>query len=152
MQEKERGARDGGSGDEHAPHMADSTQQRCESFTVAAVSSLGREARATLSDGNVFRGNLGENLAARPNSSTVVDQADAKSVDPTRAVLPAIVRRQRVPFDWTVGANVAPDDKSLAERAAELREQYEAMRGDKMASGMAMLPPGADPSVACVVQ
>ena len=110
------------------------------------------EGKATLSDGNVFRGNLGENLAARPNSSTVVEEADAKSVDPTRAVLPAIVRRQRTPFDWTVGANVAPDDKSLAERAAELREQYEAMRGDKMASGMAMLPPGADPSVVCAVQ
>ena len=45
MQEKERGARDGGSGDEHAPHLADSTQ-RCESFTVAAVSSLGRERRS----------------------------------------------------------------------------------------------------------
>ena len=109
------------------------------------------EAKATLT-ANVFKGNAGENLAARPRSRTVVADVDARSVDPTRAVTPTIVRRQRVPFDWTVGSNVAVEDKSLHERAAEMRAQFEAMRSDQLASGVPMLPSGTDPSAVCTLQ
>jgi hypothetical protein len=106
---------------------------------------------ATLSH-NIFRGNHGENLAARPNAATTVAESDLKSVDPTRAVTPIVVRRQRVPFDWTIGDNVAAEDKTVHERMAEFRAQYEATRHDKQGSAMAMLPSGTDPSAVCAVQ
>ena len=113
------------------------------------------DAHAALS-GNIFNGNRGDAVAARPLSDAVVSEADTASVDHKRAVTPSIVRRQRVPFDWTVGANVGADDKSLAERVAEMRQQYEAMRDDKSSggghAGLAMLPAGADPSTVCVLQ
>ena len=110
------------------------------------------DAKTTLTS-NTFRGNKGEALAARPRAETTLAEADAKSLDPTRAVTPVVMRRQRTPFDWTVGSNVTAEDKSLAERAAEYRAQFEAMRGsDKMASGVAMLPPGADATAVCALQ
>ena len=108
------------------------------------------DARATLAR-NEFRGNRGSALAARPHSRTsVLSSADAR-----RPVTPAIVRRQRVPFDWTVGDNVGPADKSLEERAAEMRAEYLAMRGgDKESAALALLPPGVNDqqtSAACAV-
>ena len=110
------------------------------------------DSTATLT-ANVFRGNKGMELAARPLSRMSVADTDLRSTDPTRAVTPQVVRRQRTPFDWTIGSNVSAEDKSLAERAAEYRAQYEAMRGsDKMESGIAMLPPGADATQVCALQ
>lgn len=102
------------------------------------------DARAVLS-GNAFRSNRGDAVAGRPQAETVFSDAERRKVEPM-----CVVRRQRVPFEWTVGASVSADDKSLEERVAEMRQQYEAQRGD--GSGLAMLPSGADPSVVCSVQ
>ena len=113
------------------------------------------EAKATL-HANVFKANAGEALAARPSSRTVIhaslNENETRPAAHARAMTPTIVRRQRVPFDWTVGSNVGAEDKSLHERAAEMREQFETMRADKMASGVAMLPSGIDASAACTLQ
>ena len=109
------------------------------------------DAKAVLT-ANKFHGNRGDAVAGRPRSSTELSEADIKCKDHQRAVTPAVVRRQRVPFDWTVGSNVSADDKSLAERVAEMREQYEA---SGTSGGLMMLPDGtggADPSVVCTVQ
>ena len=106
----------------------------------------------TTLNSNRFHGNRGDAVAGRPGSLTVLSDADARCRDAQCAVTPAIVRRQRVPFDWTVGGNVTAEDKSLAERVAEMREQYEATRDDKTGSGLMMLPPGADPSLLCLLQ
>lgn len=101
-------------------------------------------------DANVFRGNRGDAVRARPSSSTVLSAADARCRDHQRAVTPIIMPRQRVPFDWTVGDNVSADDKTLADRTAEMHAQYRSMSGDK-AGSMAMLPEGVDPSSALCV-
>ena len=53
-------------------------------------------------------------------------------------------------FLFLLHLSVSAEDKSLAERVAEMREQYEAQKGD--GSGLGMLPAGADPSVVCIVQ
>ena len=95
--------------------------------------------------GNVFRNNRGDAMRTRPSTTTSLSAAGA------RAVTPTVVRRQRVPFDWTVGDNVSADDKTLAERAEEMKAQYYAMSGDKTACSLAMLPDGMEPSMACVV-
>ena len=106
------------------------------------------DAHATLLK-NTFQGNRGDPVASRPGAKTEIAEADTKCTDYRRAVTPALVRRQRVPFDWTVGTNVSAEDKSLEERVAEMRAQYEA---SGTAGGLAMLPPGADPtSMACAV-
>ena len=111
------------------------------------------DARVSLS-GNLFNGNRGDALATRPLSDAVLSEADAACTDYKRAVTPSVVRRQRVPFDWTVGANVGDEDKTLAERVAEMRAQYEAMRGDKSSAGsLAMLPLATtDASAVCILQ
>ena len=110
------------------------------------------DAKATLQS-NSFRGNGGEhgNVAMRPGSTLGVAEADSKSLNPQRAVQPSVVRRQRLPFDSTFGSNVnREDDKSLQDRMAEFRAQFEAMRGDPT-KAMDALPPGADPSTVCAV-
>lgn len=112
-------------------------------------------ARLELS-GNAFRSNQGDAVRARPSTSTTLAEADAKCSDVRRAVTPAIVRRQRVPFDWTVeggsaGNRVSADDKTLDDRVAEMRAQYRAMSSDKETSAANMIPEGVDPSILCVV-
>ena len=63
-----------------------------------------------------------------------------------------VVRRQRVPFDWTVGKNITPNDKSLHEKVAEVRSQYAAMSGDdKQMGALMMMPEGSDASVMCSI-
>ena len=53
--------------------------------------------------------------------------------------MPTVVARQRVPFDWTLrGAVDVQNDKTLADRAAEMRAQYEAMREDNEGSALAL--------------
>ena len=62
------------------------------------------------------------------------------------------MRRQRVPFDWTVGDNVSADDKSLREKAEEAAEAYRAMgAGGLEMAALGMLPDGVDGSMLCVV-
>ena len=56
-----------------------------------------------------------------------------------------------MPFDWTVGANVTPHDKSMEERAHEMRAQYLAMTANKDLTALALLPSGVDASAACAV-
>ena len=60
------------------------------------------------------------------------------------------MRRQRVPFDWTVGDNVSAEDKTLQERADELKEQYRAMAGSKEVGALSMLPDNVE-SMVCTV-
>ena len=67
-----------------------------------------------------------------------------------RPVSATVTRRQRVPFDWTVGSNVAAADKSLQERVDEMRREYRAMSADKEMGTLSILPDGADSTV-CVV-
>ena len=108
------------------------------------------DARAVLC-GNTFHGNGGDAVTCRPRGETVLSDKDQRCTDRKRAITPAVVRRQRVPFDWTVRPDsVSADDKSLAERVAEMRREYEAQRGD--GSGLAMLPAGADASMVCSLQ
>ena len=67
---------------------------------------------------NVLKGNGGAPLSARPSSATASRPNSARgNVDGDRRPLePTVVRRQRVPFDWTVGANVTAHDKTLQDR------------------------------------
>jgi serine O-acetyltransferase len=107
--------------------------------------------------GNAFGSNLGDAVRARPSTSTIVSEGDAKSADQRRVITPAITRRQRVPFDWTIergaaGNNVSADDKTLDDRVAEMRAQYYAMSGDKQECAAGMFPDGiGDPSSVCVI-
>jgi hypothetical protein len=107
--------------------------------------------------GNAFGSNLGDAVRARPSTSTIVSEGDAKSADQRRVITPAITRRQRVPFDWTIergaaGNNVSADDKTLDDRVAEMRAQYYAMSGDKQECAAGMFPDGiGDPSTVCVI-
>ena len=126
--------------------------ERC-SIAMNAGPGVFTHAHATARlSGNTFRGNKGEALAARPRSSALVAQDDATFADHRRAVTPTIVRRQRVPFDWTLtgsaGSVVAIEDKTLEERTAEMRRQYEASRSD--GTGLAMLPQGMDSTVCTI--
>ena len=108
--------------------------------------------------GNAFGSNIGDAVRARPSTSTMLSEGDAKSADQRRAITPAITRRQRVPFDWTiergaVGNIVSADDKTLDDRVTEMRAQYYAMSGDhKQASAAGIFPDGfGDPSTVCVI-
>ena len=94
----------------------------------------------------------GEALSARPLSLTT-STANVSSSDgqQSQQVIPTVVRRQRVPFDWTVGDNVSKQDKSLEERVCEMRLQYKAMSADKEANALAMMPEGADASLVCQI-
>ena len=99
---------------------------------------------------NVFRDNRGAALAARPQSRTEARPTN-RFADDRRAVTPSVVRRQRVPFDWTVGHNVAAEDKTLQEKAEEYRAQYRSMAGNLEAGAVSMLPEGADASLLCAI-
>ena len=129
--------------------------------------------------GNVFRDNRGDDVRSRPSSrlessripppssregpglhmgryagatrGSALPSRGMAAQSEDRPITPAIVRRQRVPFDWTVGRNVSADDKTLDERASEMRAQYRAMSSDKEAAGLAMLPNGMDASTVCMI-
>eukprot|EP00964_Phaeocystis_antarctica_P077298 scaffold47941_cov54-Phaeocystis_antarctica.AAC.2 len=62
---------------------------------------------------NVLKGNCGAPISARPSSAS---RARGNVDGDRRPLEPTVVRRQRVPFDWTVGANVTAHDKTLQER------------------------------------
>jgi len=102
---------------------------------------------------NVLKGNGGAALSARPSSATASRPNSARgNVDGDRRPLePTVVRRQRVPFDWTVGANVTAHDKTLQERVGEMHASYLAMRDDGPAGVMLQMPEGSGVSEVCCV-
>ena len=106
------------------------------------------EATAELANNMLFE-NGGEAMSERPGSRA----SSRGNIDADQRPLSAtVVRRQRVPFDWTVGKNVTPHDKSLKEKVAEMRSQYAAMSGDGKETGaLMMLPDGSDASVMCLI-
>ena len=97
---------------------------------------------------NVLRDNQGAAISARPLSRSTTQG----NLDGDRCPLqPTVVQRQRVPFDWTVGANVTAHDKTLQDRVGEMRASYRAMKGEDPAGVLALMPEGSGASEVCCV-
>ena len=82
------------------------------------------------------------------SDANVVDRGDNIDGATSRPVSAARVRRARVPFD---SRPATADDRSLHDRAAELRAKYKAMQADGMDAGALAVMSEEDASVVCVV-
>ena len=97
---------------------------------------------------NVLKDNCGAAISSRPGSACRA----RGNLDGDRCPLePTVVRRQRVPFDWTVGSNITAHDKTLQDRVGEMRSSYLAMKDDGPVGMMALMPEGSGASEACCV-
>ena len=138
--------------------VQDGGKARLDGNTVSGNAGVGVFAHAQACielNGNVFRNNQGGDVSGRPSSSTVVSRLDIESADSRRAITPTIARGQRTPFDWTMSRTaLSADDRTLADRTAEVRARYRAMSANHSQGqgpqGLE-LPEGIDASAICTV-